>query len=149
MLWGSFAEYTRHYPWRVLVIVAGALAAVMLMAAGAPSVHGAETVAVQGGAPAQSRDGNVQVGLPFSASIRLAAVLDTAADGESVAWQDSESGAIYRVLPFYSFSAGERVCRAFTIRRIAIDSIRESYRTACRRNVGGWTLTTASTGGNG
>lgn len=149
MLWGSFADYSRQFPGRVLLILAGAAVAFMLMAASAPSVQGAEAIAAQAGPPAKSRDGNMQAGLPFSASLRLAAALDTAADGESVVWHDPESGATYRVHPLYSFKAGERVCRAFTIRRIALDSIRESYRTACRRNAGGWTLTTASAGGNG
>lgn len=149
MLWGSFADYTRQFPERVMLILAGATVAFMLMAADAPSVQGSEAIAAQAGPPAKARDGNVKSGLPYSASLRLAAALDTAADGESVAWHDPESGATYRVHPLYSFQAGERVCRAFTIRRIALDSIRESYRTACRRNVGVWTLTTASAGGNG
>ncbi len=149
MLWGTFAEYTRHYPGRVLVILAGALGALMLMAAAAPSVQGAEAIAAQAGGPAKGRDGNIQSGLPLSASLRLASVLDTAADGESVAWHEPESGATYRVHPLYTFHAGDRICRAFTIRRIALDSIRESYRTACRRSASGWTLTTASAGGNG
>ena len=149
MFWGSFAEYTRHYPGRVLVIVIGAVVAFMLMAAGVPSVHGAE--AAQTGAAADNRDfGPMPVGLPLSASHRLTAALNTAQDGESVAWRDPDSGVTYRVQPLFSFRAGERTCRAFTIRRIAFDSIRESYRTACRRAVGGWTLTTATAaGGNG
>lgn len=149
MSWGSFAEYTRHYPGRVLVIVVGAAAALALMAAGVPSVQGAE--AAQTGASGKTRDFSpLPIGLPLSASHRLAEALDTAADGESVAWRDPDSGVTYRVHPLFSFRAGERTCRAFTVRRIAFDSIRESYRTACRRAAGGWTLTTASNaGGNG
>lgn len=154
MLWGSFAEYLRHYPGRVLLIVVGALAALMLMAVSAPSVQGAEAEvsrasALQTGSLQKAHDGRMPAGLPAYAGHRLADVLDTAADGESVAWRDQENGAIYRVHPLFSFRVGERDCRAFTIRRIAADSVRESYRTACRSNAGGWTLTTASNvGGN-
>jgi surface antigen len=153
MLWGSFAEYLRHYPGRVLLIVAGALAALMLMAVNAPSVQGAEVSragALGAGTLQKAHDGRMPAAMPAYAGHRLADALETAADGESVAWRDPENGAIYRVNPLFSFRVGERDCRAFTIRRIAADSVRESYRTACRRDAGGWTLTTASNvGGNG
>ena len=149
MLWGSFVDYLRHYPGRVLLIAVGAVAALMLMTVSAPSVHGADRAELlQAGPLKKGYDGRMPAGMPAYAGHRLADALDTAADGESVAWHDQENGAIYRVHPLFSFRVGEQDCRAFTIRRIAADSVRESYRTACR-NAGAWTLTTASNdGGN-
>lgn len=148
MFWDSCADYTRHHPGRVLMIVLGAAAAFVLMAAGVPSVHGAE--GARPGVLGKADDARMPAGIPVAAGHRLARVLDTAADGEAVVWQDPESGAVYRVHPLATFRTGDRQCRAFTIRRLAEDGVRESYRTACRDAAGDWSLTIASgVGGNG
>jgi len=147
MLWDSFADFTRHYPGRVLTIALGAAAALLLLATGAPSVHGAE--GTRPGTLEKARDARMPAGIPVTAGHRLADILDTAADGEAVAWHDLESGVEYRVHPLATFRTGDRQCRAFTIRRVAENGVHESYRTACRSAAGGWVLSVASGTGGG
>lgn len=150
MLWESITDYIRHHLDRVLMIAVGAAVGLAIMATDIPPAHGAEAARADPDAATAYEGPRMRAGLTFAVGDRLADILDTAADGETVVWRDDKAGISYRVHPLSTFKAGQQSCRAFLIRRTSHDGIRESYRTACRAGDGGWGLTTASdTGGNG
>lgn len=140
----SSAEYARHYLGRVAMLTMGAVAALAMAAAvEVPSVRAVDTAFPRLAGDLSGRPDGASRPVPVIEG-RLADALDSVADGRSVVWREPETGATYRVDTVASFTAGEKSCRSFTLRRTAEGSLSESYRTACQDADGAWTLTTTA-----
>lgn len=104
-------------------------------------VHGAQdgVVGVLGGLFTSDTNGRANV----IAQPQLASILDAAEDGAvkqiTVAAPTGGGKPItYSVQPRSSFEVAGHSCRTFTIRAAAVETIRESFRIACKREDGTW-----------
>lgn len=138
----SSTEYARHYLGRVAMLALGSVTALAMAAAvDVPSVRAVDTALPRLAGDLLVRSAPAPLAAPVIEG-RLAEALDRIADGRTVVWRDPDSGATYRVDTVASFTAGDRACRSFTVRRTADGGLSESYRTACQDADGAWTLTT-------
>lgn len=71
---------------------------------------------------------------------RMVEILETTEDQKDVVIKAPDSDVLYRVRPIATFTSNGHLCRTFTLRRLAAENVRESFRSACRTPSGDWTI---------
>lgn len=122
--------------WMRILVVGTALGLMLSALRASPAWPADDWVEALGALPAPGK----QMPVDVADAGWLSRILDETPDGKTVSWRAGSPWATYRVQPLSTFPAADHSCRSFTVRLTAANSIRESYRIACRSADGSWEL---------
>lgn len=100
-----------------------------------------KVAAAAGGAVVGAFIGN-QIGKTMDRLDRLEMqrALETAPTGQSVGWQNPDTGNRYTVVPTRTYYNDQQACREYTTRAIIGGKTQEVHGHACRQNDGAWKI---------